>query len=372
MAFLQNNVNAMNSNASFNSSLRMYVEMIEACTALEQQKLLQNLRHQLAPTPPAPTGVAAMPNNTHAISPLLVAEAFNTLIKHQQQQQQQQQQQVNANPLVLALAAAANQPAALASALTQALVNPVGSPAPSVHGILNALTRQHPSVSTTSSASSPLPQSPAGILQSPYPAAAISGMVFHQSEVVAKRPVSDISSSDDSSGSHPKRQRLACSYEKDTSFLHYHDEKWNFHYNELVEFKTKHGHCNVPYGFEENKALSRWVKRQRYQYKQKREGKTQAMPESRIRKLDQLGFVWGAQELLWQTRFHELKEYKLKTGHCNVPYIHDPNPKLAIWVKCQRRQYKLSQEGKPSNMTVCRIKALADLGFVWTQRKPLR
>ncbi|KAL3928486.1 MAG: hypothetical protein SGBAC_012631 [Bacillariaceae sp.] len=353
MTYLQN-VNA-NSNVSFNPALRMYVETIETLTAIEQQKLMQNLRNQITP----PTAPAPLPSN---ISPLLVADALTTLMHGQQKP---------TNPLLLALAVT-NQPASpstIASALTQSLVNPAA--AQSAQTIFNALLSSHPAVSAASSVSS-VKASPANAMQSPSPflTPAVSGMVcLTQQETGAKRPVSDISS-DDSSGS-PKRHRPN-SYEKDTSFLHYHDEKWNFHFNELVAFKKKLGHCNVPYGFEENKALSRWVKRQRYQYKQKREGKTQAMPESRIRKLDQVGFVWGAQELLWQTRFHELKEYKTKNAHCNVPYIYDPNPKLAIWVKCQRRQYKLLREGKPSNMTVCRIKALNELGFVWTQRKPLR
>ena len=44
--------------------------------------------------------------------------------------------------------------------------------------------------------------------------------------------------------------------------------------------------------------------------------------------------------------------------------------KLAIWVKLQRRQYKLLRSLKPSNMTVDRIKKLEEIGFVFNLHDP--
>lgn len=372
----QPNVNT-NSNPNANLAMRVYTEMVEALTALEQQKLVQSLRNQLV----LPQAIAAPPPIPNNPSSLLVADALNAIIL-------QAQNQTNSNPLVLALAAANHQAAnssALATAIAQSLVNPAAAQATQV--LLQALTGTLPSAPPSVTASA-IPGSTVSLATGTFSGSPLGGPfqvvqpVLHHGLVYAssqqrsttKRAVSDLSSNsgDDSSGSDNAKRHKTANYDRDTSFLHYHDEKWSFHFNELVAFKNEHGHCNVPYGFEENKALSRWVKRQRYQYKQKMEGRTQAMPESRIRKLDQIGFVWGAQELLWQTRFHELKDYKQKNGHCNVPYIFDPNPKLAIWVKCQRRQYKLLHEKKPSNMNADRIRLLNELGFVWTQRKPSR
>jgi hypothetical protein len=149
----------------------------------------------------------------------------------------------------------------------------------------------------------------------------------------------------------------------------YQEEKWDAQFNELLAFKAQHGHCRVPQNYESNPALSHWVKRQRYQYKCKREGKVSGISESRIQKLEQIGFVWDAQELLWQTRFDELKVYRLKHGHCNVPYNYDVNRKLPTWIKCQRRQYKLRHEEQPSNMTQERIDLLHGLEFKWGQRE---
>eukprot|EP00980_Cylindrotheca_fusiformis_P019765 scaffold6927_cov93-Cylindrotheca_fusiformis.AAC.3 len=138
-----------------------------------------------------------------------------------------------------------------------------------------------------------------------------------------------------------------------------YDKKWDDHYNQLVAFKEEHGHCRVPQKYEPNGALSQWVKRQRYH----RKCKPRYISESRIRKLDDLGFVWDAQDQLWQTRFEELKAYKLKHGNCNVPYKYEGNQKLGTWVKCQRRQFKLLQQGQSSNLTSERISLLQGLGF---------
>lgn len=172
--------------------------------------------------------------------------------------------------------------------------------------------------------------------------------------------------SDDTGGAR-KKQKL--SDPKDDISHDYQEEKWDIQFKELLTFKSKHGHCRVPQNYEDNPALSHWVKRQRYQHKCKREGKVSSMSESRIRKLEHIGFVWDAQELLWQTRFEELTNYRLKHGHCNVPYNYHLNRKLPTWIKCQRRQFKLLKEGQPSNMTQERITLLQGLGFKWGQRE---
>eukprot|EP00980_Cylindrotheca_fusiformis_P021155 scaffold8128_cov60-Cylindrotheca_fusiformis.AAC.7 len=143
-------------------------------------------------------------------------------------------------------------------------------------------------------------------------------------------------------------------------------KKWNEIFDNLIAFKEEHGHCRVPQHYKPNIYLSQWVKRQRYYRKHRPE----LLSESRIQKLDELGFVWDAQEDFWKTRFEELKTYKHMHGHCNVPCKHSANQKLATWVKCQRRQYKLRTMGKPSSMTEERIFLLEELGFVWKIRGP--
>ncbi|KAL3941197.1 MAG: hypothetical protein SGBAC_004404 [Bacillariaceae sp.] len=111
--------------------------------------------------------------------------------------------------------------------------------------------------------------------------------------------------------------------------------------------------------------VSRWVRRQRYQYKLKQEGKKSTMTDARIVKLDAIGFVWDSHSATWSERLSELTDYLRKTGNCNVPATFPPNAPLSTWVKCQRRQYKLFHRGLPSNITMDRIKALDMLGFEW-------
>lgn len=148
-------------------------------------------------------------------------------------------------------------------------------------------------------------------------------------------------------------------------FRSHQERKWYKHFADLVEFKRTHNHCHVSYTHSSNPELARWVKRQRYQYYLFREGNPSCMTEERIKKLNDIGFVWGSHETVYQTRIQELLDFKRENGHCVVPARYPKNTKLATWVKCQRRQFKLFKEGRPSNITIERILALDKLGFKW-------
>jgi hypothetical protein len=149
---------------------------------------------------------------------------------------------------------------------------------------------------------------------------------------------------------------------------HAHFEQWNQRYNELVEFHKELKHCLVPLNWTRNVSLAHWVKRQRYQFRVKREGKHSTMTAERQAALEKLGFVWDSHAAGWEERWNELSEFKQRFGHTNVPKNFPECPQLAVWVKCQRRQFKLSSEGKSSNMTQERAQRLAALGFVFNPR----
>lgn len=110
------------------------------------------------------------------------------------------------------------------------------------------------------------------------------------------------------------------------------------------------------------------VKRQRYQYKLRQAGQQSTLVASRVQVLEDVGFVWDSHAALWEERLNELKDYRRVNGHCNVPSTYPKNKQLSTWVKCQRRQYRLTGKGKSSNLTEERIAALDDLGFVWDGR----
>ena len=66
----------------------------------------------------------------------------------------------------------------------------------------------------------------------------------------------------------------------------------------------------------------------------------------------------------WNERYQELITFKEEHGHCCVPSHWPTNSALAQWVKRQRYQYKLSQQGVHSNLTEKRKQLLDKIGFV--------
>lgn len=156
--------------------------------------------------------------------------------------------------------------------------------------------------------------------------------------------------------------------ESDRRFRPYQAGQWSEKFVELCKFKESTGHCLVPHTYQENLALARWVKRQRYQYKLMLERKATTMTPERVKALDEIGFVWDSQGAAWGDRLGELQQFRQLFKHCNVPSNYFDNPRLATWIKCQRRQYKLYVESKPSNMTPQRIQHLESLGFEWGLR----
>jgi hypothetical protein len=150
-------------------------------------------------------------------------------------------------------------------------------------------------------------------------------------------------------------------------FKPFHEEKWTYHYGELLTYKEENGHCLVPHTYPSKPHLARWVKRQRRQYKLRLEGNPNStMTAERIQILNDIGFVWDSHEVIWNERYAQLLAYKSKFGHCRVPSYCKECPQLASWVKCQRRQYKLFwEQGKGSSMSLDRIKLLNSIGFIW-------
>ena len=167
----------------------------------------------------------------------------------------------------------------------------------------------------------------------------------------------------------PKRRRTTSS-DGEPSFRRHQEKQWIEQFNELFKFKELHGHCLVPHTYPKNQVLSRWVKRQRYQYKLKQSGKVSTMTDARIHKLENVGFVWDSHAITWNKRFQELQQYREEHGNCNVPSNYPRNQELAVWVKCQRRQYKLFwSSNKSSSMTLDRMRVLNGLGFQWKVRE---
>jgi Helicase associated domain len=146
------------------------------------------------------------------------------------------------------------------------------------------------------------------------------------------------------------------------------EDKWNERFHSLVKYREEHGHCLVPHHWVGDRQLAQWVKRQRYQFKLKGEGKHSTLSDERMEILNTIGFVWSRHTARWEERYRELVDFARRYGHCNVPSSHPDIPQLSVWVRCQRRQYRLAQSKRKSYMTRERMVRLNRLGFVFEPR----
>ncbi|KAL3916799.1 MAG: hypothetical protein SGILL_005016 [Bacillariaceae sp.] len=152
-------------------------------------------------------------------------------------------------------------------------------------------------------------------------------------------------------------------------FREYQAEIWSEKFEELCIFRRQQGHCHVPHHYTENQGLAQWVKRQRYQYKLRLDGKRSTLSDERVRLLNKISFIWSSHDAVWEERLQDLMLFKQIHGHCMVPSNFEPNVQLAIWIKRQRRQYKKYTAKQASSMTPERIARLEAIGFVWDCRK---
>lgn len=135
------------------------------------------------------------------------------------------------------------------------------------------------------------------------------------------------------------------------------DDKWEGKYQELCEYREKTGHCNVP----KDMGLGRWVRWQREYYR--KDGMLKGGKDDRVRKLENIGFIFDVLQHQWDGRFSELETFKREYGHCNVASSYG---RLGRWVQSQRDVYSKREMGPE------RVQRLEDLGFVWARRAPTK
>lgn len=94
------------------------------------------------------------------------------------------------------------------------------------------------------------------------------------------------------------------------------NRKWNDRYAELVSFRNQNGHINVD---KSNTALNNFIQNQRKEYRRWQRGETSSMDERKIELLNNLSFVWDKNQQIWESRYAELLQFKADFGHVNVP-----------------------------------------------------
>ena len=133
------------------------------------------------------------------------------------------------------------------------------------------------------------------------------------------------------------------------------EHKWQQYIQKLEEYRSEKGDLLVPHlhvtsdGFK----LGKWVSNRR--------SRRDKLSKEKVKKLDEMGFVWDAEEQKWQQGIQKLEEYRSEKGDLLVRRRHVTSDgfKLGNWVNSRRREMsrdKLSKE---------KIKKLDDMGFVW-------
>jgi Helicase associated domain len=144
-----------------------------------------------------------------------------------------------------------------------------------------------------------------------------------------------------------KKKRL--SLNQPTKF----DIQWEQRFYELLIFKERFKHCNVPQQWKENVSLGKWVIRQRVFQR--------TLCPIRKQRLIDIGFVWNIKELRWWNKFEELKAYHKLFGHCNVSQSDSGYKSLSEWVGNQRGYYKKRKK----ILSEDKVQKLNELGFNW-------
>ena len=77
------------------------------------------------------------------------------------------------------------------------------------------------------------------------------------------------------------------------------ENSWLKRYNELIFYKEMHGHCNVPQKYAPNKALGRWVHKQRHDLlREIQQEKITPIWKERVCLLTKIGFDWSSRRKL--------------------------------------------------------------------------
>jgi superfamily II DNA or RNA helicase len=146
------------------------------------------------------------------------------------------------------------------------------------------------------------------------------------------------------------------------TWQHRDRESWDDRLAEVIAFKEKYGHCDIPMTITDPPKLGAFVNNSR---SQRSNGTLSA---ERIAKLDAVGFLWAGKDYkigengmneAWKLRFDELLEYKKAHGNCNVPTRSEVIPQLGNWVNQQRI---LQRSGK---LHLERVRLLDEAGFSW-------
>lgn len=142
-------------------------------------------------------------------------------------------------------------------------------------------------------------------------------------------------------------------------------ESWETGYRELLEYRKRHGNVDVtsryvtPSGY----ALGKWVSNQRLLYNCTT---GRRLSGDRVKKLDEVGFIWGKTDYEWERYYAAASQYYKKEGNLDVPskYCTEDGLRLGSWIQAKRRGKEM--------LTPQQIQALEAVGMIWESSSDAR
>jgi hypothetical protein len=169
-------------------------------------------------------------------------------------------------------------------------------------------------------------------------------------------------------------RKIPLSLSKDDVMRLPSEQRYRYRIKQLLDYNETFGTLDVPYNYQNDTQLAKWVQSQRYEYRllrSNKEGVKSYLTPQRVELLDAIGFPWNdigmtEQQGLsnrWMSYWQLLHDYKQENGHVRIPEkCVYRDVKLGIWVKNQRRKAK----SQPDDCrTKIRIQKLNELGFIW-------
>ena len=128
---------------------------------------------------------------------------------------------------------------------------------------------------------------------------------------------------------------------------------WEERFQQLLRFRDKFGHCDVPYDYTEDMALARWVTFQRFQ-----EGRKTLSTVKRAQ-LNAVGFSWDLRRDAWDEMCARLEAQVQREGPHLLGASKIGDRRVEKWLEAQRGWYRSGR------LRGDRAERLERLGIVW-------
>jgi len=148
------------------------------------------------------------------------------------------------------------------------------------------------------------------------------------------------------------------------------NQSFDDRFNDLMAFKAKYGHCDVPYRGEDS-SLGQWCSQLRASYKkiQNKQKPKIKLSDEQIQRLNDAGFKWSQKVRSgFDEHFSDLMVFKAKYAHCDVSRGEDAS--LGRWCSQLRASYKKIQNKQKPKIKLSdeQIQRLNDAGFKWSHK----